>query len=68
MDGTRRTKRLMDFLDEYPDPARTVAIEILKAELGKLHLQNPRHIKDEIRHIIEHEAAKVELGGPDDEA
>jgi hypothetical protein len=64
VDGTRRAKRLMDFMDEYDDPVRTVSKEVLKAELGRLHLQNPRYIKDEIRQIIEREAVKVELAGP----
>lgn len=49
----------MEFLQESPEPARTVAIEILRAELGRLHLQNPRFIKDEIRQIIEKQAANV---------
>jgi hypothetical protein len=53
----------MDFIDEYDDPVRTVSRDVLKAELGRLHLQNPKYIKDEIRQIIEREAVKVEIAG-----
>jgi hypothetical protein len=52
---------LMDFLEDYPDPVANVARAVLSAELGKLHLQNPRHIKEEIKQIVEREAQKPEV-------
>jgi hypothetical protein len=58
----------MDYLDDYPPAARSVAKSILAAELGKLHMQHVTHIRAEIRGIIEKEAAKVQAEEESDEA
>jgi hypothetical protein len=59
MDGTK-TRRLAEYLDDYPTEVAAVARQVLNAELGKIHLQKAHNIKEEIKRIIEQTALSVE--------
>lgn len=59
MDG-RKTKRLTEFLEDYPPHVRDVARAVLNAELGKLHMKTAQGIKDDIRQIVEQQAVQLE--------
>jgi hypothetical protein len=59
VDG-RKTTRLTEFLDAYPHHVRDVARAVLNAELGKLHMKTAQGIKDDIRQIVEQQAAQME--------
>ena len=54
------SRKLTEYLDDYPAHVADVARQVLAAELGKLHLQLPRHIKEEIKRIIENAATELE--------
>ena len=54
------SRKLTEFLEAYPPHVRQIASQVLAAELGKLHLQLPRHIKEQIKEIIERTAIDIE--------
>jgi hypothetical protein len=54
-----RARRLLDYLDDYPDEVAGIARAVLNAELGKLHLQRAYNIKQEIKLIVEREAQRL---------
>ena len=63
-----RARRLLDYLEDYPEPVANIGRDVLNAELGKLHLQRAHNIKQEIKLIIEREAQRVPKSGGTDEA
>ena len=65
---TPRARRLLDYLDDYPDAVANVARAVLNAELGKLHLQRAHNIKQEIKLIVEREVQSLRRREESDEA
>ncbi len=52
--------KLNELLNEYEPEIRSVVLKVLRAERAKLSYVNPRGILDEVRHIIEEEAERLE--------